>query len=140
NLGRLGFLVDVSPEDMNVVLEQVLTGHYIKKPRVRLTAQVVYANSGTHSETFHALNECVVRNQKFSRILDFDTHMDGAFISHHRADGIVVATPTGSTAYALSGGGPVLHPDLSALALVPICPHTLSDRPLVVDANRQIEI
>lgn len=73
-------------------------------------------------------------------MLDFDTYMNDEFISHHRADGIVVATPTGSTAYALSGGGPVVHPELAALSLVPICPHTLSDRPLIVDANQCVDV
>lgn len=140
NLGRLGFLVDVSPEDMCAALDNVLAGEFIRKPRLRLNARIVRADGNGDNEVFHALNECVIRNQEFARILDFDTYMNGAFISHHRADGIVVATPTGSTAYALSGGGPVIHPEMDALAMVPICPHTLSDRPLIVDAGQQIEV
>lgn len=140
NLGRLGFLVDVSPDDMRAALDNVLTGHFIKKPRLRLSARIVRADGSSNGEVFNALNECVVRNQEFARVLDFDTYMYGDFISHHRADGFIVATPTGSTAYALSGGGPVVHPDMPALSLVPICPHTLSDRPLIVDANSDIEI
>src|SRR5699024_6958082 len=140
NLGRLGFLVDVSPADMCVALDNVLAGDFIRKPRLRLSARIVRADGNGDDEAFQALNECVIRNQEFARILDFDTYMNGAFISHHRADGIVVATPTGSTAYALSGGGPVIHPEMDALAMVPICPHTLSDRPLIVDAGQQIEV
>ncbi|HLQ85657.1 MAG TPA: NAD(+) kinase [Salinisphaeraceae bacterium] len=140
NLGRLGFLTDVLPEDMRAALDHILAGEFIKKLRLRLSAHIVRANGDDDGENFHALNECVIRNQEFARILDFDTYMNDSFISHHRADGIVVATPTGSTAYALSGGGPVVHPELPALALVPICPHMLSDRPLLVAANQRLEV
>jgi NAD+ kinase len=87
-----------------------------------------------------AVNDVVVRNQASIRMLEFETWLNEEFISQHRADGIVVSTPTGSTAYALSGGGPVLHPSISALTLVPICPHTLSDRPIVVPAGGVIRI
>jgi NAD+ kinase len=140
NLGRLGFMVDVLPADMSATLDDIFAGDYIAESRLMLSARIERADGSPSSDTFSAINECVIRNQAFARVLDFDTYMNGDFISHHRADGIVVATPTGSTAYALSGGGPVLHPGLNALALVPICPHTLSDRPLIVDANHEIEI
>lgn len=141
NLGRLGFMVDVLPADMIDTLNEVFAGNYISEPRLLLSSHIERANPPhAHSESYHALNEVVVRNRDPARVLEFDTFMDGEFISHHRADGIIVATPTGSTAYALSGGGPVLHPALSALALVPICPHTLSDRPLVIDAQHKVEI
>lgn len=139
NLGRLGFLVDVLPDELNETLDQVLAGHFVRDQRLHLTASVTYTNGETEGP-FHGLNEAAVRNAEFARVLDFDTFTDGAFISRHRADGINVASPTGSTAYALSAGGPVLHPQMAALALVPICPHTLSDRPLVIDAHRRIEI
>jgi NAD+ kinase len=138
NLGRLGFMVDVLPVEMLQTLDAVLAGKYVREERLLLSASVT-----TGSRTlgpFHAFNDVVVRNRDFARVIEFDTYMDGTFISHHRADGIVIATPTGSTAYALSGGGPVLHPSLDALALVPICPHTLSDRPLVLKADRSIEV
>ena len=140
NLGRLGFMVDVLPADMHVTLDAVFAGRYIAESRLMLGARIQRADGRVEPIEFAAINECVVRNQAFARVLDFDTFMDGDFISHHRADGMVVATPTGSTAYALSGGGPVLHPDLHALALVPICPHTLSDRPLIVHADHEIEV
>ncbi|RJS92736.1 NAD(+) kinase [Salinisphaera sp. Q1T1-3] len=140
NLGRLGFMVDVLPDDMKATLDDVFAGHYIAESRLMLSAWVRRAGHATHDAPLPAINECVIRNQAFARVLDFDTYMNGDFISHHRADGMVVATPTGSTAYALSGGGPVLHPGLNALALVPICPHTLSDRPLIVDGQHEIEI
>ncbi len=140
NLGRLGFLVDVLPADMLATLDDVFAGRYIQEPRLLLSAHIVRANGRADGEKFYSLNECVIRNGEFARVLDFETYMNDDFISHHRADGIVVATPTGSTAYALSGGGPVVHPGLAALSLVPICPHTLSDRPLIVDANHRIEV
>ncbi len=135
NLGRLGFMVDVSPEDMANTLDKVLNGDYVREERLMLTATLVI-----DGQTSVALNEAVVRNKDFARVLEFDTFLDGVFISHHRADGIIISTPTGSTAYALSGGGPVLHPALNALALVPICPHTLSDRPLVIEASQTVEV
>lgn len=141
NLGRLGFMVDVLPAEMTATLDEVFAGHYVREPRLLLAAHIEYAHPDTGPMgPFFALNDAVVRNKQFARVLEFDTFMDDTFISHHRADGIIVATPTGSTAYALSGGGPVLHPALSAITLVPICPHTLSDRPLVVDAHHRIEI
>ncbi len=141
NLGRLGFMVDVLPADMTSTLDEVFAGNYVNEQRLLLSTHIERANGEVEKlGPFHALNEVVVRNRDFARVLAFDTYMDGDFISHHRADGIIVATPTGSTAYALSGGGPVLHPTLEALALVPICPHTLSDRPLVIDAKHRIEI
>jgi len=140
NLGRLGFMVDVLPADMAATLDDVFAGRYIAESRLMLGARIQRADGHIEDDVFPALNECVIRNRAFARVLDFDTYMNGAFISHHRADGMVVATPTGSTAYALSGGGPVLHPGLSALAMVPICPHTLSDRPLIVDAAHRIEV
>lgn len=140
NLGRLGFMVDVLPADMKTTLDDVFAGRFIAESRLMIEARLRRAGGEIEDTPYPAINECVIRNQAFARVLDFDTYMNGDFISHHRADGMVVATPTGSTAYALSGGGPVLHPGLSALALVPICPHTLSDRPLIIDGEHEIEV
>jgi len=139
NKGRLGFMVDVLPEDLGVTLEAVLSGELAVEERLLLEARLRRADS-SEMPLLHAVNDVVVRNQASIRMLEFETWLDGEFISQHRADGIVVATPTGSTAYALSGGGPVLHPSLHAVALVPICPHTLSDRPIVVPAGGTIRI
>ena len=138
NLGRLGFMVDVLPAEMLQTLDQVFAGNYVREERLMLAASV--AAGAAEVGPFQALNDVVVRNREFARVIEFDTYKDGTFISHHRADGLIVATPTGSTAYALSGGGPVLHPALPAIVLVPICPHTLSDRPLVLDAGSEIEV
>lgn len=141
NLGRVGFMVDVLPAEMTATLDEVFAGRYVREPRLLLAARAEYAKADTPAlGPFFALNDAVIRNKQFARLLEFDTYMGDTFISHHRADGIIVATPTGSTAYALSGGGPVLHPALSAITLVPICPHTLSDRPLVLDARHRVEI
>lgn len=139
NQGRLGFMVDVLPEDLNETLEAVLGGDLPVEERLLLEATLRRADT-SNLPLLHAVNDVVVRNQASIRMLEFETWLDGEFISQHRADGIVVATPTGSTAYALSGGGPVLHPSLHAVALVPICPHTLSDRPIVVPAGGTIRI
>ncbi len=139
NQGRLGFMVDVRPEDLTQTLDSVFAGELAVEERMLLEARLRRADS-SELPLLRAVNDVVVRNQASIRMLEFETWLDGEFISQHRADGIVVATPTGSTAYALSGGGPVLHPSLSAVALVPICPHTLSDRPIVVPAGGVIRI
>lgn len=147
NQGRLGFLVDVRPEDMGTTLAALFRGEYIRETRLVLEARVRRADGGL-SLPWMAVNDVVIRNQAAIRMVEFATYLasdvgDGSgweFISQHRADGFIVSTATGSTAYALSGGGPVVHPALAALALVPICPHTLSDRPIVVPASRTVRI
>lgn len=138
NAGRLGFMVDVAPEDMRATLDQVLKGRFVRERRMLLTAEIQRGKRS--SGPYLAINDVVVRNKATVRMLEFETWMDREFISQHRADGIIVATPTGSTAYALSGDGPVLHPGLDAVVLVPICPHTLSDRPVVVHSDRSVRI
>lgn len=131
-------MVDVPPERMTAALDAVMAGEYQVDMRFLLEAEVVRgAHSVCHST---ALNDVVITKRDVARMVEFDSFIDGRFVSTHRADGLVVATPTGSTAYALSGGGPILHPALDALTLVPICPHTLSDRPLVISAASSIDI
>lgn len=134
NLGRLGFLADISPDTMEVLLGPILLGEVDAEERFLLTAQV---NGG---EPYVALNDVVIHKWNTARMIEFETSIDGVFVNIQRSDGIIIATPTGSTAYALSGGGPLLHPALDAIALVPICPHTLSNRPLVVGGSSRIEI
>ncbi len=135
NLGRLGFMVDVSPVDINRALDQILDGQFEREERLILETQ-----AGADAEPSLAINEVVVRHHEYVRMLDFSTSANGKLISHHRSDGIIIATPTGSTAYALSAGGPMLHPGLEAMALVPISPHTLSDRPLILNAGCQVQV
>lgn len=134
--GRLGFLVDVRPDQTRVSLQNILAGDYWIENRLTLNATIHGGES--LRGPYPAINDVVIRNQAAVRMLEFETWLGEEFISLHRADGFIVATPTGSTAYALSGGGPVLHPSIDAVALVPICPHTLSDRPLVVSAERPV--
>jgi len=138
NLGRLGFLVDVSPEDMTQQLEKILAGDFIEEERTLLYATVT-RNSDLLSET-SALNDVVVHKKDVARMIELDTWIDGFFLNTNRSDGLIISTPTGSTAYALSGGGPILHPKLDAITLVPICPHTLSNRPIVVHDESVIQV
>ncbi len=138
NLGRLGFLVDVSPDTMADALERILAGNYTMEERFLLESRVL--RGGREVSQGHAFNDVVVHKWQVARMIEFDTYIDGVFVNDHRSDGLIVSTPTGSTAYALSGGGPVVQPHLEALVLVPICPHALSNRPLVVDSASEIEI
>ena len=133
NLGRLGFLADVSPNEMKKVLGQVLQGRFSEDRRFLLQVQVdAYRES--------ALNDVVIHKWNTARMIEFETYIDGSFVDAQRSDGLIVSTPTGSTAYALSGGGPLVYPSLNAILLVPICPHTLSNRPMVIDGDSEIEI
>ena len=138
NLGRLGFLVDVSPEDMTTQLDRILAGEYIQEDRTLLHATMSRGDKILSEST--ALNDVIVHKRDIARMIELDTWIDGHFLNTTRSDGLIVSTPTGSTAYALSGGGPVLRPKLNAIALVPICPHMLSNRPIVVDDDAVIEI
>lgn len=133
NAGRLGFLADLPVSEAPERLDRILAGDYRVERRALLRMEAG-ASSGL------ALNDVVVQKRDGGRMIEFETWVDGVFVCAHRADGIVIATPTGSTAYALSSGGPILNPGLDALALVPICPHTLSDRPLVISGDSRVEI
>ena len=138
NRGRLGFLADVSPGDMLDHLDRILTGDYDTEQRMLLQAEIA---SGTGSTACGvALNDVVVKRQDTGRMLEFQTHVDGRYVNTHGGDGFIVATPTGSTAYALSCGGPIVSPRLDAIVLAPICPHTLSDRPIVIPATSVTEV
>jgi NAD+ kinase len=138
NLGRLGFLVDVSPEEMAEQLTRIFAGEFIEEQRTLLYARVT--RNGEMLSEGAALNDVVVHKRDIARMIELDTYIEGTFLSTNRSDGLIVTTPTGSTAYALSGGGPILHPRLSAIAVVPICPHTLSSRPIVVHDDSSIDI
>lgn len=138
NLGRLGFMVDILPEHASREVLAVLDGHCRLEPRAMLEASILRDGKVVHRGL--ALNDTVLRVQQVVRILEFDTFINGQDVGRLRADGMIIATPTGSTAYALSAGGPILAPNLECLVLVPICPHSLSHRPLVVGAGASIEI
>jgi NAD+ kinase len=138
NVGRLGFLADISPEELEVSLDEILNGCYREEQRFLLEMQVIRDDKIIFEGD--AFNDVVVHIRDVARMIEFETRINDEFVNHQRADGIVVSTPTGSTAYALSAGGPILHATLDAITLVPISPHTLSSRPLVINADSQIKI
>lgn len=138
NLGRLGFLVDVSPDEMYTQLVAMLRGQYQEEQRLMLHAEA--ERDGELLGSGDAFNDVVLHVRGEIRMIEFTTWVDGCFVNTQRADGLIVATPTGSTAYALSSGGPIIHPALQAITLVPICPHTLSDRSLVLNGSSTVEI
>lgn len=138
NQGRLGFLADVSVDTMLVTLEEMLAGEHQIEDRVLLDCRI--EDGDQILRTAHAFNDVVVSKSTMGRLIEFEVYIDGLFVYSQRSDGLVVATPTGSTAYALSAGGPILHPTLEAIVLAPICPHTLSARPIAVNSHFEIEI
>lgn len=140
NMGRLGFLTDISPNEIHAVLHEVLIGKYVHEARTVLSAQIV-RNKQIIAEHI-GINDVVIHKRSVARMVELDVYLDNRFLSSYHADGLIVASPTGSTAYALSSGGPILQGNLEALLLVPICPHTLTQRPIVIDANtkQRIEI
>jgi NAD+ kinase len=138
NRGRLGFLTDIMPQDMLPSLDAALAGQVEKDERPLLTAELHRAGGGV-AQAF-ALNDIVMQKHDTGRTLDFETRIDGGFVNTHDGDGIIVASPTGSTAYALSCNGPIVEPHLPVLVIVPICAHTLSDRPIVVAAGSVVEV
>jgi NAD+ kinase len=137
NRGRLGFLADVGPDRMLESVDDALEGRCLPETRMLLEAQL---QSDGRQISALALNDIVVAKRETGRMLDLRTFVDGTYVNTHGGDGFIVATSTGSTAYALSCGGPIVHPSLDAIVLVPICPHTLSDRPIVVGADSIVEI
>ncbi|MBF7072530.1 NAD(+) kinase [Glaciecola sp. MH2013] len=136
NRGNLGFLTDINPEDISRQITNIFEGRVHREERFLLEATVV--RDGENQETNSAVNEIVLHHGKVAHMMEFELYIDGLFVFSQRSDGLIVATPTGSTAYSLSGGGPILMPQLDALTLVPMFPHTLSSRPIVVDANSEI--
>ncbi len=138
NRGRLGFLTDISPAELETQLGAVLDGRYTIESRFLLDA--VHTRGGEPIGKGDAFNDVVVSSGETARMMEFELYIEGEFVYHQRSDGLIVSTPTGSTAYSLSGGGPIMHPKLDALVLVPMFPHMLSSRPLVVDGGSEIKI
>jgi len=138
NQGRLGFLADVSIDTMFSTLDEMLSGQFVAEDRIMLMSSVEREDDVLIAA--YAFNDVVVSKSTLGRLIEFEVYIDNQFVYSQRADGLVVASPTGSTAYALSGGGPILHPTLEAVVLVPICPHTLSARPIAVNSHSEIEI
>lgn len=141
NRGRLGFLTDIHPTDIQDKLLDVLAGAYTIERRNVLHGQYIQQNETNHAEDIGAaLNEIVLYSGAQAQMIQYEIIIDDKFVCCQRADGMIVSTPTGSTAYALSAGGPILKPDLAAMVLVPMFPHTLSSRPLVIGIHSQVKI
>lgn len=139
NRGRLGFLTDILPEEMESKLSAVLEGYYREEHRFLLHAQI-YDEENIYFEG-DALNDVVLgRGGRETHLIEFSVHVNQQLVSHYRSDGMIISTPTGSTAYSLSAGGPIMHPQLNAIVLVPMFSHSLSSRPLVIDGDAKIEL
>ena len=138
NRGRLGFLTDISPDELETKIKEVLSGKYLQERRFLL--DVIVKRNGEPIGSGSALNDIVLHPGKSTRMIGFDLFIEGQFVYSQRSDGLIVSTPTGSTAYSLSAGGPLLHPKLDAISLVPMFPHTLSSRPIVVNGTSEIKI
>jgi len=138
NLGGLGFLTEISRERCFEDLENVLAGAYEIEERMRLRVVIQRAGCEVFSQT--VLNDVVINKGALARIVDLYTHIDGSYLTHYRADGLIVATPTGSTAYNLSAGGPIVYPTALAVILTPICPFTLTNRPIILPATAVIRV
>lgn len=138
NRGRLGFLTDISPQDIDFQLDAVLQGNYEEEHRFLLET-AIYDQQECYFKG-HALNDVVLSRGNETHLIEFDVAINQQFVGHFRADGMIIATPTGSTAYALSAGGPIMHPQLNAIVLVPMCSHSLSSRPLVISGEAHIEL
>ncbi|MHB8541688.1 MAG: NAD(+)/NADH kinase [Candidatus Acidiferrales bacterium] len=138
NLGGMGFMTSVTIDEAFPLLEDVLAGRHRLSPRMMLKAEL--SRDGKTIQQQQALNDAVVTKAALSRILDFDLSVNGHFLGLYRADGLIVSTPTGSTAYSLAAGGPILYPVLQAFVLTPICPHMLTNRPLVLPDSVQLEL
>jgi NAD+ kinase len=138
NMGRLGFLTDVSVDTLFDTIGAMLDGAHVVEPRMLLAAGVRRADAALMEVA--VFNEVSVNKGSHAGLIELEVRIDGPFVYNLRADGLIVSSPTGSTAYALSSGGPIVHPSLSVLSLVPVCPHTLSNRPIVIPGSSRVEI
>jgi NAD+ kinase len=138
NLGRLGFLTEITQQELYPTLERLLEDKTTVEPRISLRG--VVERGGQKIREYLVLNDVVLNKGALARISDFEVRVDGRYLTNYQADGLIIATPTGSTAYSLSAGGPIVSPDLPAILLTPICPHTLTHRPIIVMDSSRIEV
>lgn len=138
NRGRLGFLTDILPQDIEAQLGEILAGDYKEEQRFLLRTRI--QEDDTVYFEGDALNDVVLSRGNETHLVEFDVYVNQQLVSHFRSDGMIISTPTGSTAYALSAGGPIMHPKLNAIVLIPMCSHSLSSRPLVIDGDAKIEL
>ena len=138
NLGGLGFITEIKKGDLFHALESLLSGTYPFEDRLMLSARVI--RNGREIAQYTALNDVVINKGALARIVDLETSLNGMYVNRFRADGMIVSTPTGSTAYCLSAGGPILYPTMENVVMIPICPHTLTNRPIVLPDNITLEM
>jgi NAD+ kinase len=138
NLGGLGFLTSVTLNELYPILEEMIRAQHRVSERIMLEAQVM--RGGQCVQRNVALNDAVVNKSALARIIDLDLHIDGGYVCSYKADGLIISTPTGSTAYSLAAGGPIVYPILDAFVVTPICPHALTNRPLVIPDRMQLEV
>lgn len=138
NLGGLGFITEVKVEEMLPTLDLILADNF--RTEKRMMIEITHTENGIAKNCCNGLNEVVVNKKNISRLIDLDVFVDDVYVTSYSADGLIVATPTGSTAYSLSAGGPIVHPSHNAFIITPICPHTLTNRPLIVDSSSVIKI
>lgn len=138
NLGGLGFITEVAVDELEAVLSKTLDGDYEVEKRMTLEIRVIRKKARQHK--FRVLNDAVITKGARSRIIDLETYVGDDYLCTYRADGLIISTPTGSTAYSLAAAGPILEPTLGAIVLAPICPHTLTNRPIVVPSNASIRV
>jgi NAD+ kinase len=138
NRGHFGFLTDISSDVMLPTMERILAGEYTLEQRIMLCAEI--ERNGEIISKGRAFNDVVVSKGTTAKLIELEMIVDGQVVTHQRSDGMIVATPTGTTAYALSAGGPVVHPTMDAITIVPICPHTLTNRPIIVSSGSHIRI
>lgn len=136
NLGGLGFITEIAPDELEDVLTNTIAGNYTVEKRMTLEVKIASAQG---EETHRILNDAVITKGARSKIIDLETYVGSDYLCTYRADGLIISTPTGSTAYSLAAGGPILHPAMGAIILCPICPHTLTtNRPIVISSNAKI--
>lgn len=138
NQGRFGFLTDIPLADMEREVARILDGNFESEMRLLLHAEIQREGRTVHAA--RALNDVIITKGELARLIEYETYIDGRFVNSARGDGIIVASPTGSTAYAMSAGGPILQPTLPAMVLVPVCPHTLSNRPIVISSDSVVNV
>ncbi len=138
NLGHLGFLVDLCAIDVHKALDDIMDGEYTEENRFLIISEI--ERDGDCFGGGNAFNDVVIHKSDVARMIEIETYIDNKFVHSMHADGLIIATPTGSTAYSLSGGGPILYPSLNVMELVPICPHTMSNRPVVISGDSEIDV
>jgi NAD+ kinase len=139
NLGGLGFLTEIRVEEIEDVLVKVLDSDYDIEKRMMFDVHLKRTGDGK-VEKFAALNDVVVNKGALARMIDLDTYVNEMFLNSYRVDGLIISTPTGSTGYSLSAGGPIIYPSLNVIAIIPICPHTLTNRPIILDDEKEIVV